>query len=105
MIIKKESIETVTQKTNKQLEKEKVLYKISSGDFALDFNKKPCPSLKDNKCTIYKDPLRPSLCHEFPIFIKGNSVWFSSFCTAVQEKKFEDVKKKLESMDVKVLEI
>lgn len=50
----------------------------------------PCPSLKDWKCSIYKNPDRPRVCGDYPIFLdrEKKEVKLSPRCTAVQEGKF-----------------
>lgn len=47
-----------------------------------------CEFLDGPKCTIHKNPLRPSVCMEFPIFELGNKITFSKGCPAVQQEKF-----------------
>jgi len=45
----------------------------------------PCPSLKDFKCIIHKNPKRPLTCRQFPIFIDGNMIKLSPRCLAVKQ--------------------
>ena len=51
---------------------------------------KPCPSLSEWKCSIYKDNNRPKVCAEYPIFLdqKKKEVKLSPRCLAVREGKF-----------------
>ena len=46
-----------------------------------------CPSLKDNKCTIHDNSLRPNTCKDFPIFIIGDTIKLSKRCYAVRDNK------------------
>ena len=55
----------------------KSLKKVEGG-FSLNFNEGGCPSLKDNKCSVYEN--RPQTCRDFPIFIKGKYVRISPRC-------------------------
>jgi uncharacterized protein len=48
--------------------KKKYLKKDTDGD--LVFKQKPCPFLKNNKCSVYSS--RPQLCRNYPYLDKGN---------------------------------
>ena len=48
-----------------------------------DYNK-PCPCLKDLKCTVHKNPNRPLACQQFPVFIKSKTLRLSPRCLAVK---------------------
>ncbi|MGM5484036.1 MAG: YkgJ family cysteine cluster protein [Nanobdellota archaeon] len=49
-----------------------------------------CPLLRNNKCSIYNNPLRPIMCSRFPFFERGNKLVLASSCKAVKEGFFED---------------
>lgn len=53
-----------------------------------------CPALRENKCLIHKNILRPKTCKDFPIFIVGNEIKISSRCPAKSEGKFFEFEKK-----------
>jgi len=47
-----------------------------------------CPSLDGEfKCTIHKDPKRPSACKQFPVFIWGKMIRVSERCLALKAGK------------------
>lgn len=48
--------------------KKKYMKKDSEGDLVL--KQKPCPFLKNNKCSVYSN--RPQLCRNYPYLDKGN---------------------------------
>lgn len=48
--------------------KKKYMKKDSEGELVL--KQKPCPFLKNNKCSVYSK--RPQLCRNYPYFDKGN---------------------------------
>jgi len=48
--------------------KKKYMKKDTDGD--LVFKQKPCPFLKNNKCSVYSS--RPQLCRNYPYLDKGN---------------------------------
>jgi uncharacterized protein len=50
----------------------KKMYLCKDEDGDLVFNKKPCPFLKDNLCTVYSN--RPSDCRSFPHLHKSDFV-------------------------------
>ena len=64
----------------------------------------PCPSLKDWKCSIYKNPNRPKVCGDYPIFLdrKKKEVKLSPRCTAVQEGKFYGYEAKMMALGYKI---
>jgi Fe-S-cluster containining protein len=61
-----------------------------AGKIQVDFTNSlgGCPALKNNMCTIHKNPERPRVCHEFPIFILGDKIKISQKCPAHQNNKF-----------------
>jgi Fe-S-cluster containining protein len=81
-------------KNHKKLEKLTVLTKIDRGRYVLDLGETAsgCPSLKESKCTVHKNPERPTACKEFPLFIwkkKGKDiVHLSGRCPAVNAGLF-----------------
>lgn len=48
----------------------------------------PCPSLKDNMCSIHKNPDRCTTCHSFPIWLFGEKIHISNRCFAGKESLF-----------------
>ena len=68
-------------------EKDGFMKRIKDGKISLDLGK-TCPCLKDFKCAIHNNKIRPDACAKFPIFIIGKNVIFSSRCPAVKEGKF-----------------
>jgi len=60
-----------------------------------------CPLLKDNKCTVHKDPLRPSMCGQYPFFDRSAKVLLASSCKAVASGMFTQELKKLDDAGVK----
>ena len=89
LIATKEEAQTITHdKLDEHLQEERVK-SLPDGTFSIDLNQ-TCPSLVNGLCSIHKDPLRPSTCHKFPIFIFEDSktIQLSSRCPAVREGKF-----------------
>ena len=80
-----------TKEKQEILEKEGKIKEFPfAGKIQVDFTNSlgGCPALKDNMCTIHKNPERPKVCHQFPIFIEGNKVRISQKCPAHQNNKF-----------------
>ena len=42
-----------------------------------------CPALAENKCSIYSE--RPQVCRDYPIFLEGNFLKVSAYCTGAKE--------------------
>ena len=85
----------------KQLDKNKFSLYMGKSD-------KPCPSLnKDFKCNIYKDPLRPKACHNFPIFLnhKDKKALFSPRCLAYQLGLLFPYSKKLQLQGYEIVKV
>lgn len=81
----------VTKERREILEKENKLKEFSfTGKIQIDFTNSlgGCPALKENKCTIHKNPLRPKVCHEYPIFVFSDHIRISSKCPAQQNNMF-----------------
>lgn len=57
-----------------------------------------CQHLKGVMCGVYKNPDKPQICRDFPIFKVGNYIMTSSFCQAVEnnilDKELEKVSQK-----------
>ena len=73
------------------LEKEGKIKEFSfAGKIQVDFTNSlgGCPALKNNMCTIHKNPERPKVCHEYPIFVYPDHIKISAKCPAHQQNKF-----------------
>jgi Fe-S-cluster containining protein len=82
-----ESVDIITQGKRAELENNKTLTKINDNNYSLflgNYNQ-PCPSLKDFRCAIHKNPKRPEACRQFPVFIRGKTLSLSSRCLAVKQ--------------------
>jgi len=83
----KNNVDLVTQGRKNELEAKKRLSKINENNYSLyigDYSS-PCPSLKDHKCIIHKNPMRPLACKHFPLFLEKNIIKLSSRCLAVKQ--------------------
>jgi Fe-S-cluster containining protein len=92
--------ELVTQNRTKEFEKQGTIRK-SKGVFSLNFEKF-CPSLKDCKCIIHKNPERPLVCQQFPIFITGQTIRLSKGCAAVTKGLFYPYEKQFLKLGYKL---
>ena len=76
---------TLTMQGREKEYKEKGFLKpMTDGNFSLYMGDKdhPCPSLKDSKCMIHKEPGRSQTCKDFPISIQDNVIRVSRRCLA-----------------------
>ncbi|MBU0461285.1 MAG: YkgJ family cysteine cluster protein [Nanoarchaeota archaeon] len=70
----------------KEFESRKIIKKLPFGQYSLFLgNPDGCPCLKENCCTIHKNPKRPDTCKTFPLFIEGNKIKLSQRCLAVKQ--------------------
>lgn len=88
ILLSREEADLLTHnKTDELIEKEVIAIE-EGGEYVVDFSKQNCPSLKDNMCTIHKNPNRPKACKEFPLFIWPHKIiHISQRCPAVKENK------------------
>lgn len=87
--LKDEEIDAVTQGRRDELEDKGLLFSTGPKGYSLKLDHdSPCPSLKDNRCTIYRSRKRPRVCRQFPLFIKGRTVRLSPRCLAVKSGLF-----------------
>ena len=110
LVLKEDEVDVVTQGKTKELEQKFVLKRLEDGKYSLNLSgvkgdeDSTCPSLKDNKCTIYKDPKRPLVCHQFPIFVHKDSrtVRLSPRCLAVKMGVFYPYEKQWINLGYKI---
>lgn len=69
---------------------EEKLNEMLNGKYSLCFENslEGCPQLKDKKCLIHANSLRPKTCKDFPIFILGKKIKISNRCPAKADGKF-----------------
>ncbi len=96
----------VTNKAKDELIANSILKRLASGNFTLYLGdyRYPCPSLKDFRCSIHKNPQRPQACKNFPIFVTGKSVQLSHRCLAVKLGMFYPYIKKWLALGCRVEE-
>ncbi len=76
-----------------------VLEKQETGNFHYNLEKVgQCKNLCENGlCSVYKNPSRPVICHDYPLFKVGEYVITASNCMAVQnnilDSKLSEIKK------------
>jgi Fe-S-cluster containining protein len=86
LLLTPDQVDLVTQNQKEALLLNKNLKALYKGDFSLNLGES-CPSLKDDKCMIHKDPRRPETCAHFPLFIQENVLIASPRCLAVKQGK------------------
>ena len=91
LLLSEDELNLLTSNKRFDLEKNGFIKIQKEGLFSLNLgnNLGSCPQLKDSKCMIHTNSLRPSICVKFPIFIdeKTKTVHLSSRCLAVRENK------------------
>ena len=108
IMVRENQLNTIASKEKQEvLEKEGKIKEFPfSGRIQVDFTNSlgGCPALKNNMCTVHKNPLRPKVCHEFPIFIQDHIVRISGKCPAHQNNKFYPYIKKFKELGFEVKE-
>jgi len=72
--------------------------------YLLNLKSPGCQHLENFKCRIHPNPLRPLVCREFPLFIRGNTVLLSHRCLAVKTGKFYPYIKQFQANGLRVIE-
>jgi len=71
----------------KKKKREELIKILEDGRVSLYLGKN-CPALGNNlRCKIHTNPLRPSACKQFLIFIRDNKIMLSGRCLAVKQGK------------------
>ncbi|MBU0757883.1 MAG: YkgJ family cysteine cluster protein [Nanoarchaeota archaeon] len=103
--LKEDELKLVTQGKDEYLLHEKILEKKSDGKYTLSFEALDfCPSLKNTLCLIHKNPKRPKVCRDYPLFIAKNSIYISPSCLAFKQGKFFAYIKKFRALGMVVEE-
>lgn len=91
LLLDEDELNLLTQDKRLDLEKNNFIKPQENNKFSLNLgnNFGSCPRLVDSKCTIHKDPNRPSTCEKFPIFLDEDNkiIRLSPRCFAVKENK------------------
>ncbi len=84
LVLTPEQMELTLQGREDEFFEKGFLKTLSDGNYSLYMGDKdyPCPSLKDNMCSIHKDPKRSDTCKAFPISIEDNTIYVSKRCLA-----------------------
>ncbi len=86
LILKPSQVDEVTQGRKTEMMKDGLLTEMKDGRYSMYMGAAdlPCPSLKENKCSIHTSRKRPKTCRDFPIFVKDDMVLLSPRCLAVR---------------------
>lgn len=89
LVLNGREINKVTQGRRNELIKLGILKMLPKGSYSLYMGRydTPCPSLKENKCTIHKSKNRPETCGKFPLYLEGKEIRLAMRCPAVKEGK------------------
>ena len=106
LIIKPHEIDAVSQGSRDELLRGKSLKRLENGSYSLNLDAEEggCPSLKGNKCLIHASKLRPKTCGDFPVYVKGDAVFFSPRCLAVKQNRFFPYEKAFIALGYRILE-
>ncbi|MDA3836462.1 MAG: YkgJ family cysteine cluster protein [Nanoarchaeota archaeon] len=105
LILSKKEMQLLVKDKEIQLTKEEFIRPLIDGKYSVSLGNSSgsCPSLINSKCTLHKDPKRPLVCKEFPIFITENVVRISDRCPAKKVNKFYSHIRELIDLDYEVV--
>lgn len=86
LLLNESEMKIIVADNEKILTDEESLRKMIDGMYSLSFSNsfEGCPQLKNSKCMIHAKKKRPTVCHEFPIFITKDQARISPRCYGVQ---------------------
>lgn len=98
-------VKFICQGKENKFSKRKILQKTKDNNFTYNHERVKCPYLtNDFKCSEWKNPNRPQVCKDFPLFFSQNKfIITASICPAVQNNLFESYLKKLEDKGLKII--
>jgi len=108
LIVNKEELDLISNDKKEILVQDDSIKEMLNGKFTLRFENcyGSCPSLnlRNFKCLIYKNELRPETCKLFPIFIIGNKIKISNRCPAKKDNKFFKFEKMAKELGYEIVE-
>ena len=85
--------------------KRRVLKSTKDGNFTFNHERVKCPYLtKDNKCSEWKNPNRPKVCYDFPLFFSQDKyIITAQICPSVVNGKLNEYLEKLKKFGLKII--
>lgn len=108
LLLKKSERELIVgdEKAQKEAIKRKILEKQKTGNYHFNFEKNgPCQHLSKDTglCNVYKDPRRPTICSDYPLFKVGNYIVSAGNCPAVTAGLLDSVLNEAKKKGYKVV--
>jgi Fe-S-cluster containining protein len=94
-----QELHVIIENKKNQLLKKNILKVTEQGNYTLNFDKGgSCKHLSgENMCQIHKNPKRPKICGDFPLFVfKGYYSLATDFCPAAKEGLLDKYCRELE---------
>jgi hypothetical protein len=105
VLFNENEVNFICQNEKQNCENLGILTKTKYNNYNYDLEKKRCPYLTDDfKCSKWKDPNRPKICKDFPLFL-SNEIYIitADFCPAVKEGKLDKYLKQLKELGFKII--
>lgn len=96
-----QELHTIIENKKKQLLKKNILKVTEQGNYTLNFDKwGHCKNLsEENLCQIHKNPKRPRICGDFPLFVfKQYYSLATEFCPAAKAGLLDKYCKQIEEL-------
>ncbi|MFP4118891.1 MAG: YkgJ family cysteine cluster protein [Candidatus Woesearchaeota archaeon] len=86
LLTSQKQVRVISKGRMRKLYLKKQLTKRTDGGTDLLLHPHGCPALTpSNKCSIFTKKERPKICDEFPLFLRGRTVFAASACPAVKK--------------------
>lgn len=103
LLVKQDELDSLTDKKEEEYRKDEIV-KDFGEKFLFKLDGKGCPKLSsDNLCTIHKNPNRPVLCNDYPLFLTRKYAVVASDCPGANEGLLNDYLKDLEGKGYKII--
>mgnify|MGYP006291316507 CR=1 FL=1 len=86
LTLNKKEVDTVFREAGEDAKRTFLLKQAVKDSFVLELkcDDSGCPCFMEGKCIIHKDPGRPKVCQDYPVFVVGDMIRLSSRCLAVR---------------------
>lgn len=105
ILLNEMEIDFITKGKKEKYLKRKVLKPTKDGNFTFNHERVKCPYLtNDFKCSEWRNPNRPKVCYDFPLFFTQNKyIITSQTCPSVTEGELDIYFEKLKKMGLKII--
>ena len=105
VLLNEKEIEFITQGKKEKFIKRRILQPTKDKNFTFNHERSKCPYLtEDFKCSEWKNPNRPKVCYDYPLFFtQGKYIITAQTCPGVMEGEVDEFLAKLRELGLKII--